>query len=1594
MSWLRSVVKVVYYKIAALEKVTTSGDRQVLMELVTQPSYDLYTMHDGETLLHIASRKGHLNVVKTLIEVFGCQPDITDKFGNSPCHSACAAGQLIIMDYYDKCPYRNNFIPINSSSGDTLLHLACKSGSVPMVRRVFVSLFRENYGFMGHIKISEYQDEVFSALINESSLKMRSKLEHEIFFKTNKTGYTPLHLASSLGHIDVVKFYFYEVRNFFDEDLSEFLPSVMHLAYRADIVKHLPSGFAKNINFLSNPCILPDGYNEKHNFKQMKKSRQVILSEPMVFYAARCGDLDIVKAQINNVLLYSLKNEYADTLLHAACVSGNTELVKFVCVSLKSLSPDIKSAQNSFGNTCLHLACEWGSSELVKYLLKEGFKVNAKNSLGQTPLHLSILHERKEIFEILLKDENTDVHAQTQCGETPLHIAASRYACIGYVKSLSEYYKEYCYDNQGETPLFNACRTGNKEILDHFIKNKIKWDLLAINKRKETIAYIACRLENLDLLDITLCQESYPSQNLNIASQTLLQVACSIPGLKVAKHLVNTCKKYFYKISDDINLIDHFTGLTLIQNAYIKREKDTLDFLFTVPECNPDVRNKDGNTLLHVICHDYDREFSESCIMKCSKTIRNKDGDTPLHVAAKATNKPLLRELLEDLPSLSKLDSYVNKSGKNLLHLIASMDEMHDIIDLIVSKHIIDPLSKNPVTGDIPLHDACYSGKRENAFYLIKLLPEDSISWYNKNGESPLCMAIKYSNPYFDFLDDVIKKCPLPRLKSGFKFSEVPQCIMFSQNESVDIPFCLYLIYYYFIRSNGRPVRVDETIVDAVKIYNSLSDLVDSQGNTLLHYLALILNRDCLDPIIRMVFSDKNINVSSLNNCNSTPLHHACYAGNHTIIMNILNHSRGAESVNKESIHGLPLDIYHDKYSKSSNCYGAVQYLIAHGAQSRKFQDNLFKDSDKSKTPVIRIFFLGNSGVGKTSLVKAIKSKLNGVLEKHSNIHEPTTGLEKTTFDDISCCYEFNDFAGQPEFEVSHSIPLQSILSSALPSSAQNAFFLLLVVRGTDDENTNKNQIDMWIDFLCSHKIDKSISVHVILICSHADLFEDELVKKKRVDALLKYFLNNTKNFSPLEFSNVCICLNCQIIDATPLDILVSYIDSWSIPLQRGCLSKLAASVKLFLKDNYNSHPVKFDQLIKKLKECQNFEIKYGIIEHFGIYPEVIPFVPSRLLECLEELHCNNSITLLKHSKEYSSWWIVSKEMEDVFFKHATSLFLPCHPKYHTITSSTGVASISELDSIFKSWGIEIPDNEFLIDYLVSMEFCVPVDKDTLQHMNINSSEQEICTTDTRHFFFPGSIKKEMGEGLYAKCENIKHYTGWSMKTKSRLSLKFLHSLLLRLPFKFAPIGESNSVYVGRITVWKNGLCWCTDEEIETLIEVRGDNEVVVLCRSYSHDNDTALYSLAKQRCSVVQEIRKIWNDLVQNGAEDMPEATEYVLYPSPDYDSINKCSRIDVGEIIELFKSEPTKRSVYISSKYVHIREILAFDPYIDFRTESITMFQSQDQISEDRLFPKKIHTFLEYLNCEDELYIKSCSILDEFSIFNAKVIAGTMSI
>jgi len=70
--------------------------------------------------------------------------------------------------------------------------------------------------------------------------------------------------------------------------------------------------------------------------------------------------------------------------------------------------------------------------------------------------------------------------------------------------------------------------------------------------------------------------------------------------------------------------------------------------------------------------------------------------------------------------------------------------------------------------------------------------------------------------------------------------------------------------------------------------------------------------------------------------------------------------------------------------------------------------------------PFMKVFVLGNSTAGKSTLVEALKTEALDQTSLVSNVEGPTAGVVK-----IECNSEmfgkvlFHDFAGQPEFESS-----------------------------------------------------------------------------------------------------------------------------------------------------------------------------------------------------------------------------------------------------------------------------------------------------------------------------------------------------------------------------------------------------------------------------------------------------------------------------------------------------------------------------------------------------------------------------------------------
>ncbi len=83
------------------------GDRLSLNKLLENPSHDpksLIINSQRETLLHLACRKGHLDLVRALIEIYSCNLMPVDKDGNSPFHVGVTlppVDQLMALNYPD-----------------------------------------------------------------------------------------------------------------------------------------------------------------------------------------------------------------------------------------------------------------------------------------------------------------------------------------------------------------------------------------------------------------------------------------------------------------------------------------------------------------------------------------------------------------------------------------------------------------------------------------------------------------------------------------------------------------------------------------------------------------------------------------------------------------------------------------------------------------------------------------------------------------------------------------------------------------------------------------------------------------------------------------------------------------------------------------------------------------------------------------------------------------------------------------------------------------------------------------------------------------------------------------------------------------------------------------------------------------------------------------------------------------------------------------------------------------------------------------------------------------------------------------------------
>ncbi|KAH0630536.1 hypothetical protein JD844_013647 [Phrynosoma platyrhinos] len=146
---------------------------------------------------------------------------------------------------------------------------------------------------------------------------------------------------------------------------------------------------------------------------------------------------------------------------------------------------------HSSGETPLHLAARFSRADAARRLLTSGADVNARDQWGRTPLHSAIAADALGVFQILLRQRQTDLDASAHDGSTPL-ILATRLAVENMVEELVANHADVrATDKRGKSALHWAAAVNNVRATLILLRNGADKD--AQDNRAQTPLFLAAQ---------------------------------------------------------------------------------------------------------------------------------------------------------------------------------------------------------------------------------------------------------------------------------------------------------------------------------------------------------------------------------------------------------------------------------------------------------------------------------------------------------------------------------------------------------------------------------------------------------------------------------------------------------------------------------------------------------------------------------------------------------------------------------------------------------------------------------------------------------------------------------------------------------------------------------------------------------------------------------------------------------------------------------------------------------------------------------------------------------------------------------------------
>ena len=378
------------------------------------------------------------------------------------------------------------------------------------------------------------------------------------------------------------------------------------------------------------------------------------------------------------------KTADGDVILHLLCRADGKEhaIIELLEYYLQqnSLNPNLK---NNEGNTAIHLACKFNKNTVVIFLLtKTRCDINVKNNARLIPLDMSM---DPEIIFCLCEYDCSSLSSTTVEGwlnnsalineqnlirifkllvckgaianSTLFHLTCccDSFALVCYL--LSEVHCDpNCQDSNGLMPIqvttdlkimktlvqYGAKVTSDVvfKVIANTVEQTVVTEMLLLSSRKKTLVW--------------------NPEDMNEDGDTALHLACKVDKAVILKFLVlegrcdPNCKNVENKVP--LELSSNLESITiLIEQGAIMTPELLLRFVaeesipkHLLPEVihNPDIKNSDGNTALHLACKADEKNVVKVLLSKahCDPNIKNNQDGVPLQMT---TNLNIIKNLIK-----------------------------------------------------------------------------------------------------------------------------------------------------------------------------------------------------------------------------------------------------------------------------------------------------------------------------------------------------------------------------------------------------------------------------------------------------------------------------------------------------------------------------------------------------------------------------------------------------------------------------------------------------------------------------------------------------------------------------------------------------------------------------------------------------------------------------------------------------------------------------------------------------------------------------------------------------------------------------------